>query len=261
MRGLLLKLLKLALVAGVLALALTPVARDQLRQRQMAAAVADYRRAVEAAGPTVLSARTGEARAALADPFGGQTEPEASDAALPDICGNGLLGVLEIPKLGATLPVWRDDALQPGARHVAGTGLMVEGTPAGCEIAVELSGLDRLSAGDHLRLSALGERIDCEVVQASPVSAASMAWPEEEGDWLAVVARDAAGPKDSRILAMARRVSPQQLTARDDTHTVTGWISMLALAAPVAVAGLILLALAGGLRRQIRRGRIKRMRL
>ena len=264
MKGLLLKLLKLALIAAVLALVLTPVVRDQLRLRQMAGAVADYRRAVEAAGPVGLPATPDEARAtaqaALADPFGGQVEPEASDAALPDICGNGLLAVLEIPKLGTTLPVWREDASQPGARHVAGTGLMVEGTPEGCEIAVELAGLNRLSAGDHLRLSALGERVDCEVVQVSSQDAASMAWPEGDGDWLAVVARDPADP-NRRLLAIARRVTSMEMTARDDTRTVTGWISTLALAAPLAVAGLFLLTLAGGLRRQVRRGKVKRMRL
>ncbi len=265
MRRFLLMLLKLALLAGVLALALTPVVKDQLRLRQMAGAVADYRRAVEAAGPAGLAAMPEQFRAAdagaaaLADPYGDEAT-EASDAGLPDICGNGLLAVLEIPKLGATLPVWRDGAAQPGARHMAGTGLMIGDAPSRCGIAVTLSGLDRLSAGDHLRLSALGERVDCEVVQVSREDAASMAWPRDDAGWLALVARDPSDPK-GRLLVLARRVEPQALTARDDTYMAAGWIASLALAAPVALAGLVLLTLAGGLSRWVRRGKVKRMRL
>ena len=265
MRGLLLKLLKLALIAGVLALALTPVVREQLRLRQMAGAVEDYRRAVEAAGPSGLEAMLDQARtvapenAALVDPYGEQMATEPSEAMLPDL--NGMLAVLEIPKLGATLPVWRGNAAQPGARHVAGTGLMVEGTPARCAVTVELIDLSRLTAGDHLRLSALGERVDCEIVQATSVDAASMAWPEGEEDWLALIARDPAAPKDGRIVAIARRTSPQALIARDDTLMATGWSVWLALSGPVAVTGLLLLTLVGGLRRQARRAKVKRMRL
>lgn len=245
MRGLLLKLLKLALVIGALALALTPVTREQARLRRMAGNVEAYRRAVEAMDPSDREAMLAGARAAT------------EEAELPDPCGNGMLAVLEIPKLGETLPVWRSDVSEAGARHVAGTGLTVSGASAACALAVDVANLDRLTPGDHLMLRVLDERAACEVVQV----AATAEWPEDSGEWCALVARDPAGAEDGQIVVTARRVSPEQWTARDDTRMASGWVSRLAFAAPVAAAGVILLALIEGLRRSVRRAMIKRMKL
>ena len=249
MKRFLLMLLKLALVIGALALALTPVARERARLRRMADNVEAYRRAVEAMDPSEREAMLAGARAATAE------------ADLPDPCGNGMLAVLELPKLGATLPVWRSDVSEAGARHVAGTGLTVAGASATCALAVDVANLDRLSPGDHLTLRVLDERAACQVVRVAATDAAAAQWPEDGGEWCALVARDPAGAEDGQIVVTARRVSPEQLTARDDSRTASVWVSRLAFAAPVAAAGLILLVLIEGLRRSVRRATIKRMKL
>ena len=266
MKRFLLKLLKLALIAGALALALTPVAREQCRVRRMAGAAEAYQSAVAALSPSEreamldLARAAGSARTAPVDPFGDEAGGPA-DEALPDPCGDGLVAVLEIPKLGATLPVWRDGAPGEGARHVAGTGLTVSGAPAACVLAVDVAHLDRLSPGDQLILWVIGERTACEVVRVAASDAAAMAWPEDGGEWCALVARDPANAADGRLLVTARHVSPLEVTARDDTRVATGWGSLLAFAAPPAAVGLIALVLIEALRQCVRRARIKRMRL
>ena len=266
MKRFLLKLLKLALIIGALALVLTPVVREQSRVRRMAGAVAAYERAVAALSPSEREAMLDAARAAgspdvaPADPFG-EAAGGGADEALPDPCGDGLLAVLEIPKLGATLPVWRSDAPGTGARHVAGTGLTVSGASAMCVLAVDAADLERLGSGDHMILWVLGERTACEVVRVAATDAAAMEWPENGGEWCALVARDPSNAKDGRLLVTARHVTTAQLTARDDTRMATGWTSLLVFAAPVAAAGLIALALIEALRQCARRARVKRMRL
>lgn len=265
MKRFLLKLLKLALIIGALALVLMPVAREQCRLRRMAENVEAYRRAVATLDPAGREAMLDAARAAGSahgapvDPFGDEAG-DSADEALPDPCGNGLVCVLEIPKLGATLPVWRAGAAGEGARHVAGTGLTVSGAPAACVLAVDVANLDRLSPGDQLILRVVGERTACEVVKVAAYEAAAMAWPED-GEWCVLVARDPANAAGGRLLVTARQVSPLEVKARDDSRTVTGWSSLLAFAAPLAAVGLIALALFEGLRQWVRRARIKRMRL
>lgn len=266
MKRFLLKLLKLALIIGALTLVLMPVVREQSRVRSMAEAVAAYGRAVAAMSPSEREAMLDEARdvgspdVAPVDPFG-DAAGGAAEEALPDPCGDGLLAVLEIPKLGATLPVWRSDAPEAGARHVAGTGLTVSGASATCVLAVEAAGLDRLSMGDHLILWVLGERTACEVVRVAATDAAAMEWPRDDGEWCALVARDPVNAPDGRLLVTARHVPAAQLTARDDTRAATGWTSLLAFAAPVVAVGLIVLVLIEGLRQCVRHARIKRMKL
>ena len=64
-----------------------------------------------------------------------------------------------------------------------------------------------------------------------------------------------------RLLVRATRVSRRATPLADDSRALPEWESRLIFAAPVAAAGLLLLALLDRLARALRRRRIKRMKL
>ena len=114
MKRYLLGLLALVLVVAGLALALAPVIGSQYRLARDAKAVSEYRRAVDELDTLACGTRLAQARQVnegLAD----VAPPDAFEAGFAwgddagaeplDVTGSGVIAVLEIPKLGVTLPV------------------------------------------------------------------------------------------------------------------------------------------------------------
>ena len=244
MRRFLLGLVKIALFVALLALALVPLARDQIRRHRMDAAVDRF---------LDSQARGGE------------------EGLLP-------VALVEIPKLGETLPVWEgeQEAAEPGgakgaarlldslSRWLGLTGpvdgaRLTEwvGLPGGeaarCAAEVDLSGLNRLAPGDYLTLrTATGEAV-YEIAQTA-VGGNELAWPVNAGGWFAL-------ERNGRRVVQARRVSRRTMVARDDSSTVPGWLSGLVYMIPVVGVGLILLNGFEALRRGLKRWKLSRMRL
>ena len=279
MKRILLGLLAFVVVAGALVFALAPAAAKQYRLWRDAKAVEDYRNAVDAldtleCGTLLARARdynAGLRRADLWDAFSEADADGDAESEVLDMDGLGVIAVLEIPKLGVTLPVCRgfsQAALERGVVHLSGTSLPVGGEGTHCVLAGQgggrfaglLDGLDRLMPGDCFYVQALQDTLVYEVEGVETLAPSELTPVPVDGkaDACTLVTAPNEG---ERLLVRARRVGWRQLPPEDDTQLLPDWAARLIFAAPLALAGLILLALIEGLRRAVGRRRVKRMKL
>ena len=283
MKRLLLGLLALALAAGLIVLLLVPAAQRQYRRWQEAKAVDDYRRAVaelDAPDCDALMAQAREYNAAmdqadLTDAFDeGYDWGTDAEAEPLDVAGGGVIAVLELPKLGLTLPVYRGtsrEALETSVAHLQGSSLPVGGKGAHCVLAGladgrfagVLDGMDRLMPGECFRLEILREAITYEVqgLELAEPGALGEEAIDPETDACTLVTAIEQDGEPMRLLVRARRVSRRETPLEDDTQLLPGWAARMIFAAPAVLAGVILLALVEALRRAARRRKVKRMRL
>ena len=102
-------------------------------------------------------------------------EDEEYMAAL-NLAGDGIMGTVEIPKIGITLPIYHtteEEVLERAAGHLEGSSLPIggENTHAvisahrGLPSAALFTDLDQLEAGDHFLIHVLDETLCYEVDQ------------------------------------------------------------------------------------------------
>ena len=112
-----------------------------------------------------------------------------------NVAGNGVMGYIEIPSIGCTLPIYHgtDEAvLQIAVGHMEGTSLPVGGEGSHCVLsghrglpsAKLFTDLDQVGEGDTFLLHVLDETLAYEVDQVKVVL------PEEAGDLEAVRGED-----------------------------------------------------------------------
>ena len=284
MKRFLMRLLAFALGIAFIALALAPVAVRQWRRWRDAHIAREYLDAAGAldtleCGTLLAAARSyndSHGSGPLADPFAGEVDGEANAdyGELLNPAGNGVMAVLEVPKLGAVLPVYhgtRDAALGAGVGHVEDTDLPVGGTGTRCALiarrggwfAGPFAGLDRLIAGDCFYIHTLQDTLVYEVVQEqtlAPEALAETAY-DPRADECLLMTTTPYREDTQRLLVRATRVSRRATPLADDSRALPEWESRLIFAVPVAAAGLLLLALLDRLARALRRRRIKRMKL
>ena len=193
-------LLGLAFVAGLLLL-LYPTLSDLVNTARMGSAVTSYRGAVEGIDPNeyeglLTDARAYNERLLRRTPRYVQGEPRDEEyARLLDVDGTGMMGYVEIPKVGLQLPIYHgtsDAVLGNGAGHLEGSSLPVggEGTHAvitghrGLPSARLFTDLDQLEEGDRFVLHVLDETLTYEVDQIRIVE------PEEVDEIRAVAGED-----------------------------------------------------------------------
>lgn len=283
MKRLLLGLLAFVLVAGAIALLVIPAAGSQYRLWRDAKRVDDYRRAVAGLDEADCDALLAQAQdyndglreITLLDPFGESSAwGDDPGAKILDVTDSGVIAVLEIPKLGVTLPVYRglsQAALARGVVHVEGTSLPIGGKGARCVLAGEgggrftdkLDGLNRLIAGDCFTLETLQNRLTYEVegLETLAPDALTGAAIDPEADRCTLMTAIRQDGESLRLLVRAKRVSRRMTPLEDDTQLLPGWAARMIFAAPAVLAGVILLALIEALRRSAKRRKVKRMRL
>ena len=273
MKRFLLSLLTLGLAAALAAFALTPVAVRQTRLWHNGRAVSGYREAAGRLTPGECDDLLAQARAhnqALDGDAQGDPSGEGGDyAALLNPAGDGTMAVLEIPKAGIILAVAHGGGSDGEARvaHVPQSPLPCAGAKGPCLLQATrerfydpLAGLDRLMAGDCFFLRVLQETWTYQVTQVAVEAPDAMAGGNAGGaEECALVA--AAGDGEARLVVRGRRVARQKVDPRDDSRLLPGGATELILAAPVATAGLVLLALIEGIRRAVQRHRRRRMKL
>ncbi len=114
------------------------------------------------------------------------SEEDADYMACLNLAGDGMMGIVEIPKIKISLPIFHttnDDVLQMAAGHLEGSSLPVggENTHAvisahrGLPSAALFTDLDKLREGDHFLLKILDDTLCYEVDQINVVE------PEETG--------------------------------------------------------------------------------
>ena len=152
------------------------------------------------------------------------TEAEhARYESLLNISGNGIMGYIEIPAIGVSLPVYHgveDTVLQIAIGHIEGTSLPVGGLGTHCVVsghrglpsAKLFTDLDKLAAGDVFLLRVLDEVLTYEVDQIHIVEPDEVELLEivEGEDLCTLVTCTPYGINSHRLLVRGHRVENQE---------------------------------------------------
>lgn len=146
-------------------------------------------------------------------------EPDAEYMSALNIADDGVMGTVEIPKIGITLPIFHtteEEILEKAAGHLEGSSLPVGGESThavitahrGLPSAALFTDLDRLEEGDHFLLHVLDETLCYEVDQILTVEPDDTGALEvEEGeDLVTLVTCTPYGVNTHRLMVRGHRV-------------------------------------------------------
>lgn len=187
-------------------------------------------------------------------------ETSAEYRALLNLGDDGIMGYVEVPKIGVRLPIYHstdDYGLQRGAGHMEGTALPVGGPGTHCGIAGHralpsarlFTDLDQLARGDLIYLSVLGRTLVYQVDLINVVLPHELDYMavEDGEDLLTLVTCTPYGLNTHRLLVRGRRVAPEdvadQLAARDGVERLPAWKGIPICAAPLAALGALIAVL------------------
>lgn len=153
---------------------------------------------------------------------------------LLNISGNGIMGYVEIPKIGLTLPIWHGseaDTLENGVGHLQGSSLPVGGDSTHSVLTAHsgmagrkmFSDLDQLNVGDVFYLQVLDETLAYQVDQVRTV----LPYETEElqilsgKDLCTLVTCTPFGVNTHRLLIRGTRIPYEEATAIE-AETVSG---------------------------------------
>lgn len=195
-------------------------------------------------------------RTIVTDPF--DPENRGSDSAerywqVLNLQGDGLMGMLDIPKLGITLPIYHgtySETLQRGVGHMPGTSVPVGGPSTHAVIAGH-TGLPALVVFDHLDALTEGDYFVIRVLDedhAYQVFGTEVVLPDETGslaiqqgrDLVTLVTCTPYGVNDHRLLVHAERCE-----VPDGYYTVNHGINPVDVAAARAMNPATLISQAG----------------
>lgn len=184
---------------------------------------------------------------------------------LLDVTGTGIMGYVEIPNIGCTLPIYHGTAesvLQVAAGHIEGSSLPVGGEGSHCIIsghrglpsAKLFTDLDMVKEGDVFILSVLNEELTYEVDQISIVGPedVSRLTFEYDKDLCTLVTCTPYGVNSHRLLVRGHRVPNETVKVMRVTSDATQIHRMLVTVA-VCIPGALILAIFVFLRRKARR--------
>lgn len=142
---------------------------------------------------------------------------------LLNISGNGIMGYIEIPAIGVSLPIYHgveDTVLQIAIGHIEGSSLPVGGASTHCVVsghrglpsAKLFTDLDKLAEGDTFLLRVLDEVLTYEVDQIHIVEPQELDLLEiEEGkDLCTLVTCTPYGVNSHRLLVRGHRIENQK---------------------------------------------------
>ena len=183
-------------------------------------------------------------------PTGEETEQYET---LLNISGNGIMGYIEIPAIGVSLPIYHgveDTVLQIAIGHIEGTSLPVGGPGTHCVVsghrglpsAKLFTDLDKLAAGDVFLLRVLDEVLTYEVDQIHIVEPHEVDLLEiEEGqDLCTLVTCTPYGINSHRLLVRGHRIENQE-SASSIRITADAMQIEPILVAPAVAAPMLLL--------------------
>lgn len=159
------------------------------------------------------------------DVFSVHTEEASPEyMALLNMEDDGIMGTIEIPKIGIRLPIYHttfDDVLQNGVGHMEGSSLPVGGASTHCVLAGHrglpsaklFTDLDQIEEGDFFSLHVLNRTMFYQVDQiliVEPVETESLAIEEGE-DYVTLVTCTPYGINTHRMLVRGKRVFPEDV--------------------------------------------------
>ena len=261
-------ILLLALLGGV-GFLLYPTASDQYTQFQNARSLTAYARRTESMDSAEYqdmldsAAQYNESLQGieLKDAFGEASRgTSAAYVAQLNPNGDGIMGIIEIPKLGCRLPIYHGTdsyGLERGAGHMEGTSLPVGGASTHCGLAGHralptarlFTDLDQMELGDLFYIDILNEVLVYQVDQILTVLPHELEHVEvEEGrDLVTLVTCTPYGVNTHRLLVRGTRVQPadiaDQLARTDTARPLAAWQSAAIVAVPVALVCWLFLAI------------------
>ena len=262
-------ILIVVVLISAIAMLLYPTVSDQYSQFVNNRRILSYSREVQRVEPEANREMLEAARAynealreiEIRDAFDAARQETSQEyARLLNPAGDGVMGVIEIPKIGIRLPIFHgtgDEGLKQGAGHMEGTSLPVGGDSTHCGIAGHrglpsaklFSDLDQMERGDVIYLNVMGELLVYQVDQISvvlPHELDYMAIAEGE-DYLTLVTCTPYGVNSHRLLVRGRRARLEDLidtlALGDGVEKASDWQGALVCAAPVALVGLLMMLL------------------
>ena len=212
-----------------LSLLLYPTVSDYWNSFHQSQAIAGYAEAVADLDNAAYEHYWADAQAyneALPDNSRRYQPTEAEHAryeSLLNISGNGIMGYIEIPAIGVSLPVYHgveDTVLQIAIGHIEGSSLPVGGLGPHCVVsghrglpsAKLFTDLDKLAAGDVFLLRVLDEVLTYEVDQIHIVEPDEVELLEivEGEDLCTLVTCTPYGINSHRLLVRGHRVENQE---------------------------------------------------
>lgn len=250
-------LLSVALVVGI-GMMLYPSVSDWWNGMHQTRAIASYEEAVQDNGAQKNQELWDEAVAynqTLGQGLGrfslSEEEQAAYDSVL-DVTGTGIMGYVEIPKIGVKLPIYHgiDQAvLQIAVGHIPGSSLPVGGVGTHCVISGHrglpsarlFTDIDQLQEGDIFELKVLGRTLAYQVDQIRIVL------PDELDDLEIDPTRDLCtlvtctpyGVNTHRLLVRGHRIDASTLAALDGNATRIDPVLVAAILAAVVLAAVL----------------------
>ncbi len=164
-------------------------------------------------------------------------EDEEYMAAL-NLAGDGIMGTVDIPKIGITLPIYHttdEEVLEKGVGHLEGSSLPIGGESTHAVISAHrglpsaslFTDLDLLEIGDHFLLHVLDETLCYEVDQILTVEPdETEALQVEEGkDLVTLLTCTPYGVNSHRLLVRGHRV-PYEETVVEEERTPLAAVSL-----------------------------------
>ena len=238
----------LIFLAG-LSLLLYPLVANQWNNHRQKQLISNYESVVadkEAAGNIDYAAEMKKAEAyndallpsILPDSFAvaeAQTEADSSYENSLNIAGDGMMGIVEIPKIDIKLPIYHgtsDEVLQKAAGHLEGSSLPIGGENTHAVISAHrglpsaslFTDLDQLEIEDHFLIHVLDETLCYEVDQilvVDPEDTSALAVEDGE-DLMTLLTCTPYGVNTQRLMVRGHRVPYEEQTVADEQTPLSG---------------------------------------
>lgn len=239
----------LIFLAG-LSLLLYPLVANQWNNHRQKQLISNYESVVadkEAAGNIDYAAEMKKAEAyndallpsILPDSFAvaeAQTEADSSYENSLNIAGDGMMGIVEIPKIDIKLPIYHgtsDEVLQKAAGHLEGSSLPIGGENTHAVISAHrglpsaslFTDLDQLEIGDHFLIHVLDETLCYEVDQilvVDPEDTSALAVEDGE-DLMTLLTCTPYGVNTQRLMVRGHRVPYEEQAVADEQTPLSGF--------------------------------------
>lgn len=238
----------LIFLAG-LSLLLYPLVANQWNNHRQKQLISNYESVVadkEAAGNIDYAAEMKKAEAyndallpsILPDSFAvaeAQMEADSSYENSLNIAGDGMMGIVEIPKIDIKLPIYHgtsDEVLQKAAGHLEGSSLPIGGENTHAVISAHrglpsaslFTDLDQLEIGDHFLIHVLDETLCYEVDQilvVDPEDTSALAVEDGE-DLVTLLTCTPYGVNTQRLMVRGHRVPYEEQAVADEQTPLSG---------------------------------------
>ena len=238
----------LIFLAG-LSLLLYPFVSNQWNNHRQKQLIGNYESVIsdkEAAGNIDYAAEMKKAEAyndallpsILPDSFAvadASTETDSSYEDSLNIAGDGMMGIVEIPKIAIKLPIYHgtgDEVLQKAAGHLEGSSLPIGGESTHAVISAHrglpsaslFTDLDQLEIGDHFLIHVLDETLCYEVDQilvVDPEDTSALAVEDGE-DLVTLLTCTPYGVNTQRLMVRGHRVPYEEQSVADEQTPLSG---------------------------------------